>query len=67
VEELQKSRVYVIFCPTIVVVTFAVFVSVSAAATISTHVLHKIVVISFGYGDDVEPVPFVHEMSAKLQ
>jgi len=50
-----------------VVVTFAVFVRLSAAATISTHVLHKIVVISFGYGDDVEPVPFVHEMSAKLQ
>jgi hypothetical protein len=53
--------------PVFAVATLAVFVITRAADTISTQVLHNTVVISFGNGDEVEPVPFVQEMSAKLQ
>ena len=66
-EELQKSIVYVTFVPTCALAALAVFVIVRAAATMSVQVLHNMVDISLGKGEEVEPVPFVHEISAKLQ
>lgn len=45
----------------------AVFVMVSAAATMSTQLRFKIVEISFGNSLDLQPMLFEARMSAKLQ
>jgi hypothetical protein len=59
--------VYVTLAPTFTVAALAVFVIVSAAATMSTQFLFIIVDISFGNSLEVQPLPFVQEISAKLQ
>jgi hypothetical protein len=66
-DELQKSIVYVTISPTPTIDALAVFVMVSAAATISTQFLFIIVETSLGNSLEVKPVPFVQEISAKLQ